>query len=171
MTFKYAVLMLTTGLLAYSHAVTAQSDMSVAFNVTLTKKAAARLVAENEGMVAYAAYSAALKNSMEKAAKKADAVGPDGMVSLQASDEQVPISGKGGTAHITGMKIEKKRLSWTTGPVNININVASARKTSDEENFLQCDFIDGPLSKVQKQPITVHCGLIKGDPLETTRKP
>jgi hypothetical protein len=173
MTFKYAVLTLMTGLLAYSHtaAAAAQSDMSVEINVALTKKAADRLAAEKEGMVAFADYSAPPKNGMAKAAKKIDAMGPDGMVSLQATDEHVQISGTGGTARITGKNIDQKRLAWITGPVNININVASARKSSNEENFLQCDFIDGPLSKVQKQPITVHCGLIKGDSMETTRKP
>jgi hypothetical protein len=171
MTFKHAALMLLTGLLTYSHAATAQSDMSVEINVVLTAKAAARLAAEKRGMVAFADYYAEPKKSMEKEAKKADAIGADGMVHLQPSSQDVPISGKDGAARVTDTNVDKKRLAWVTGPVSININITSERKSSQEENILDCDFIEGPLAIVQKQPITVNCGLIHGDHMETKARP
>ena len=60
-------------------------------------------------------------------------------------------------------------LKWVEGDVKVNLNVASARKSSSD-NLLGCDFIDGPLSKVQKQPVTLHCALIEEN-YDTELKP
>ena len=38
------------------------------------------------------------------------------------------------------------------------------------DNLLGCDFIDGPLSNVQKQPVTLHCALIEEN-YDTELKP
>ncbi|MGH8182995.1 MAG: hypothetical protein ACREPH_04975 [Rhodanobacteraceae bacterium] len=65
--------------------------------------------------------------------------------------------------------IVANRLAMLDGPVMVNLNVASARKSS-EDNLLACDFIEGKLTDVQKAPVALHCGLISGHP-QTTMKP
>lgn len=53
----------------------------------------------------------------------------------------------------------------------VNVNVASARK-SNQDNLLDCDFIDGAVAKVRKNaPITLHCYLIDEKHPETELKP
>lgn len=133
---------------------TAQGDMGIDVNVTLSKKAAARLAAEKEGIAILADYYGDPKKSAEKHANEI------GQISLEQQDEKVEIPGTGGHAHISGAKVDAKRLDWLSGPVNVNINVASARKSSPD-NLLGCDFIDGPLSNAQKEAVTLHCALIE----------
>jgi hypothetical protein len=70
---------------------------------------------------------------------------------------------------ISGAKVDTKRLEWLAGPPKVNVNVASARKSSSD-NLLACDFIDGPLSAVQKQPVTLHCAWIEEN-YDTELKP
>lgn len=142
---------------------TAQGNMGFDVNVTLSKKAAAKLAAEKEGIVALVDYYGDPKPSAEKHANEI------GQISLEQQNEQVAIPGTGGHAHISGAKIDMKRLDWLSGPPNVNVNVASARKSSSD-NLLGCDFIDGPLSDVQKQPVTLHCALIEEN-YDTELKP
>jgi uncharacterized protein YecT (DUF1311 family) len=129
-------------------------DMGFDVNVTLSKKAAAKLAAEKEGIVALVDYYGDPKKSAEKHANDI------GQISLEPQDEKVEIPGTGGHAHISGAKVDTKRLDWLAGPVSVNVNIASARKSSSD-NILACDFIDGPLSNVQKGPVTLHCALIE----------
>lgn len=166
----YPSFIIFTALLIGPIAAEAQGDMSVAINVTLSDRATARLASDKESIIAFASYSAEPKKNAVATATKADAIGPDGMVDLTPTQESVEISGKGGAARITGKNIDAKRLSWITGPLHVNVNVASARKSS-ADNILDCDFIDGPLKKVQEAPITLRCGLIEGDHIETKLKP
>jgi hypothetical protein len=63
---------------------------------------------------------------------------------------QVGITGTGGQVRISGATVDPKRLDWLAGPANVNVNVASARKSSPD-NLLDCDFIDGALANVRKQ--------------------
>ncbi|MER8975982.1 MULTISPECIES: hypothetical protein [unclassified Mesorhizobium] len=132
---------------------TAQTDMSFDVNVTLSKKAAAKLAAEKEGIVVFASYYGDPKRSAEK-------LNEIGQIDLTPQDEEVEIPGTAGHAHVSGAKVDAKRLDWLAGPAKVNVNVASARKSSPD-NLLNCDFIDGPLSDVQRKPVTLHCGLIE----------
>lgn len=133
---------------------TAPGDMGFDINVTLSKKAATKLAAEKEGIVALVDYYGDPKKSAEKHANEI------GQISLEKQDEEVAIPGTGGRVHISGAKVDTKRLDWLAGAVSVNVNIASARKSSSD-NILACDFIDGPLSKVQKAPVTLHCALIE----------
>ncbi|MER9597080.1 hypothetical protein [Mesorhizobium sp. M0244] len=150
-------------LLACAVPATAQGDMSFDVNVTLSKKAAAKLAAEKEGIVVFASYYGDPKRSAEKHANEVR------QIDLTPQDEQVGIPGTAGHAHISGARVDTKRLDWLAGPPEVNVNVASARKSS-ADNLLNCDFIDGPLSDVQREPVTLHCGLIEEN-VDTKLKP
>jgi hypothetical protein len=92
-----------------------------------------------------------------------------GQISVSPQEEWVEIPNAGGQAHISGTKVDLQTLKWVEGDVKVNVNVVSARKSSSD-NLLRCDFIDGPLSKVQKQPVTLHCALIEEN-YDTELKP
>ena len=150
-------------LVACSSPATSQSDMGFDVNVTLSRKAAAKLASQEEGIVAFADYYGDPKRSAEKHANEI------GQISLAPQDEEVAFPGTGGRARISGAKVDPKRLDWLAGPVKVNVNVASARKSSSD-NLLGCDFIDGPLTQVQKEPVTLHCALIEEN-YDTKLKP
>ncbi|UXN60566.1 hypothetical protein [Phyllobacterium zundukense] len=151
-------------LLAGSIPATAQDGMGFDVNVTLSPKAAARLAAEKEGIVVFADYYGDPKRS---AAKRANEIG---QIDLNQQDETVQIPGTGGHAHVSGAKVDTKRLDWLAGPAKVNVNVASARKTNPD-NLLACDFIDGALADVMKAPVTLHCYLIEEKHPDTKLKP
>ncbi|MER9061415.1 hypothetical protein [Mesorhizobium sp. M0698] len=150
-------------LLACAVPATAQTDMSFDVNVTLSKKAAAKLAADKERIVVFASYYGDPKRSAEKHANEV------GQIDLTPQDEEVEIAGTAGHAHVSGAKVDAKRLDWLAGPANVNVNIASARKSSPD-NLLSCDFIDGSLSDVQRKPVTLHCGLIE-EHVDTKLKP
>jgi hypothetical protein len=158
-----AITIAASALLACAVPATAQGDMSFDVNVTLSKKAAAKLAAEKEGIVVFVDYYGGPKRNAERHANEI------GQIDLEQQNDEVAIPGAGGHAHISGAKVDTKRLEWLAGPPKVNVNVASARKSSSD-NLLGCDFIDGPLSAVQKQPVTLHCALIEEN-YDTELKP
>lgn len=152
------VLVTTVMLLAFSFPCSAQDgSMAVEINVSLSKKAAAKLAADKEGIVAFASYYG---DPSKKGQKHADEMG---QIDLSPSEEWVEISGKGGPLRITGKFVDRKLIQWVDGPIKINVNVISARKSSPD-NILTCDLIDGALSDAQKAPLAVHCGLTDENP-------
>lgn len=162
MTFGRLVIAVSV-LSAWSMPATAQGDMGFDIDVTLSKKAAARLASQKEGIVAFASYYGDPKRGAEKHANEI------GQISLSPQDEEVELPGSGGRAHISGAKVDTKRLDWLAGPPKVNLNIASARKSSSD-NLLSCDFIDGVLADVRKAPIALHCSLIE-EHADTKLKP
>ena len=133
-------------------------------DIVLTPKAAAALATRQEGLFLFASYAGAPRKSAEK---YVDAIG---QIDLVGHDAQMTIPGRSGTIHFKGPAITASRLALIDGPVMVNLNVASARKSSPD-NLLACDFIDGKLADVRKTaPITLHCGLIDEHP-NTVVKP
>jgi hypothetical protein len=132
-------------LLAGSLPATAQDGMGFDVDVTLSRKAAAKLAAEKEGIVVFADYYGDPKRSARKHANEI------GQIDLNQQDETVEIPGAGGHARISGAKVDKKRLDWLAGPAKVNVNVASARK-ANPDNLLACDLIDGALLMSGKHP-------------------
>jgi hypothetical protein len=159
-----ALTIAASALLACTVPATAQGDMGFDVDVTLSKKAAAKLVAEKEGIVVFASYYGDPKRNAEKHANEI------GQIDLTPQDEEVTIPGTGGNAHVSGARVDVKRLDWLAGPAKVNVNVASARKSSPD-NLLACDFIDGALADVRKAPVTLHCYLIEEKHPETELKP
>ena len=143
----FAVMGLNTAAMA------AGPDMGFDVTIALSDKAAAKLAADHETIIAFASYYGDPKKSA------ANHVNEIGLISLSSSDETVEIVGRGQKVHISGDNVEAKRIDWVNGPVKVNLNVASGRK-SGPDNILSCDFIDGALSQVRKRPITLHCSLI-----------
>lgn len=141
--------------LASSMPAVAQDDFGFDINVTLSKKAAAKLAAHKEGIAAFAAYSGAPKKSAQKY------VDEMGQIDVSPQEELIQIPGQGGHGHLSGKFVDSTALEWVDGEVSVNVNVLSARK-SFPDNILTCDLIDGTVSAVKKKsPIAVHCSLIE----------
>lgn len=146
-----ALLVTVTGM---GHIPPAAASEAAAFDIhiSLSKKAAAALAAKSEAIIVFADYSADPKPSAQK---HADEIGR-----IDLGNEEVEIPGKPGIAHITGSKFQTSRLQWIEGPVLLNVNAASARK-SGPDNILACDFFDGELANAVGAHVTLRCALIE----------
>ncbi|AYF03469.1 hypothetical protein PY32053_03928 (plasmid) [Paracoccus yeei] len=161
--YSCGMVLAASALLAWAAPATARSDFGFDVTVTLSQKAAATLASTGEEIVLFADYYGEPKRGAERHTNEI------GQISLDRGDEQVEIPGTGGSAHISGATLDAKRLDWISGPMMVNVNVASARK-SNADNILSCDFIDGAFVSVKKAPITLHCALIEEN-YDTIMKP
>ena len=105
-------------------------------SVSLSEKAAATLQHLDEGIVISASYSGKPRSS---AKQHADQVGQ-----IALGNQNVEIPGKPATIIVNGSSLKRGRLSWVRGPVLLNVNAYSARR-SGPNNILACDFFDGRL--------------------------
>lgn len=119
--------------------------------VTLTPMAAERLTREREGVVISAWYYADPKRGAEGRAN------PAGLIDV--GTEEIRLDGAGGQAHVSGATIDPATFGLIGGPLNVNVNVWSARR-SVPDNVLACDFFDGLLTRAQVAPVELRCGLI-----------
>jgi hypothetical protein len=106
----------------------------------------------NESIVASAAYSGEPKKDAMGHANQI------GMINLGV--ENVEVMGAEGVAHVTGTKIDIRRMDWIKGPVLLNVNLFSGRHAS-ADNILACDFFDGKLSSAVHKTPELHCSLIE----------
>lgn len=153
---RAAAALLALGSMATSMPASAQEDAGFDVNIVLSEKAAATLAARGEGMVIMVSYYGWPKPS---AKKHGDEVGQIGF----GPDRQIEIPGKAGQYHVPAVKLDPQRLGWLEGPVQVNVNIASARR-SDPDNLLDCEIIDGPLAEARKATRTLPCRLIGDDP-------
>lgn len=130
-------------------------------DIELSAKAAVKLRAQKEAIIVDASYYGDPAPDGEKYANEV------GQIDL--GSERLEIPGRTGKAHITGTGLNSGRLRLISGPVKVNVNIYSARKSSTD-NLLACDFIDGELANVMKAPVILRCGLITERP-ETVLKP
>lgn len=132
-------------------------------DIALSKQAAATLATRHEQLFLFAAYYGDPNRQSGKYADEA------GHIDLTTQSVTMTVPGRSGPVHFRGPQISARRLAMLGGPVMVNLNIASARKSS-ADNLLACDFIDGKLADVRKAPITLHCGLIDERPA-TSMKP
>jgi hypothetical protein len=134
----------------------AQQDQPIIFafdvRITLSDLAAERLRTTREGIVVSAYYTG---DPLPSAENRANQIGT---IDLGAENREV--IGAEGLVRITGKKIDLRRLDWIKGPVMLNVNVYSARRTNPD-NILSCDFFDGKLSSAVRKTPTLHCTLIE----------
>jgi hypothetical protein len=80
-----------------------------------------------------------------------------GQINLGRAEINLP--SEGGMVRFTQQMMNTERLSWINGGVYVNVNVWSARRHWPD-NILSCDFIDGVLADVGRNPASLHCSLI-----------
>ena len=138
-------------LLSTPPAEASKNDFGFTVQITLSPKAAATLARTSEGMVVSATYSG---DPIPAAAKHANEIG---QIDLGVEDVEVP--GKAAIVRVTGSKVKRENLAWVKGPILLNVNIYSARR-SGPDNILACDFFDGKLQQAVRQPVSLHCSLI-----------
>lgn len=143
----------------------AHTTPTFAFDVLifLSDKAAKELHSRHEPLVALVSYYA---SPAKHARRYADEVGA---IQLSPGSVIVQLPLNETRAHISGKQVRRKLLRRINGPVKVNVNIVSGRR-STPDNLLSCDFIDGPLSVVQEAPVRLNCGLIT-EHRETSVKP
>ncbi len=120
--------------------------------ITLSDKAAATLKRLNEGIVISASYSGDPKPS---AKRHADEIGQ-----IPLGIQNVEIPGRPATVIVSGSHVKRGRIAWIRGPVLLNVNAYSARR-SGPDNILSCDFFDGNLRHAARRTVSIHCSLIE----------
>jgi len=145
--------LLTCGVILLSSCPIEAAENRFAFSVhiSLSSKAAAKLAATSEALIVSASYSG---NPIPAAEKEANEIGQ-----IDLGIENVEASGKSGSVYVTGTKVNRDHLRWLKGPVLLNVNVYSARR-SGPDNILACDFFDGKLEDAVRKPLSLHCSLI-----------
>lgn len=162
--FKTSHLLLTVSVLTFipvAFAVDTNENLGFDIRISLSKKAAAKLQSTNKGITVMASYY----GSPRKSARRR--VNEIGLIDLGL--DTIDRSGGPGLVHITGNTIAAERLEWIQGPAKVNVNILSSRK-GDENNILNCDFIDGDVAAIKESPVELHCSLIEED-IESKHKP
>jgi len=133
-----------------------QQDQPIIFafdvRITLSDLAAERLKTTREGIVVSAYYTG---EPLPSAENRANQIG-----TIDLGTENREVIGAEGLVRITGKKVDLRRLEWIKGPVLLNVNVYSARRTNPD-NILSCDFFDGKLSSAVRKTPVLHCTLIE----------
>jgi hypothetical protein len=147
------ILLLVTGVfLLLACPIEAAADrFAFTVQVTLSNRAAAKLVQASEGIIVSASYAG---NPIPTAAMHADEIGQ-----IDLGTENVEAPRKAGIVRVTGRNIAQDHLAWIKGPVLLNVNVYTARH-SGPDNILACDFFDGKLEDAMRKPVALHCSLI-----------
>ena len=126
-----------------------QHDHPLNINVTLTPPAAEKMKGTSEEITVSAVWSGTPNH------KGRSQVDESGSVPLATED----VTGNtGGLLSLSG-RLPAERLELIQGPPQVNVNVYSARKTSDD-NILSCDVIDGPAEPLSGKIIPILCSLI-----------
>jgi hypothetical protein len=152
----YFVLTTGLGLTAFPTRA-ANSHMGLSAHVSLSKKAAALLIAKREKIIVLAEWFGDPTKAGQKYANES------GQISLGAEDIQIP--GSGGEARFTGREVNLSLVKWVKNrEVQVEINTYTAR-LSGPKNLIECNFYAGPISETRKKPIQIHCTLINEQPL------
>ena len=81
-----------------------------------------------------------------------------GQVFLGETELEIP--GADGRAHFDGKGVQTSRLRYIEGEPQINLNVYSGRRSS-EDNLLDCDFFEDAVRVAHAAPLKIHCKLIR----------
>ena len=152
--------LLLLAFLAAACAAPAGAALPFAVTVTLSPRAAERLAALPEDIIVAASFSG---DPTPEGRAHGDEIG---RIALGRAEARLPPAA--GTVHFAGTEAAAEAIRWVAGPVLLNVNVYSARR-SGPDNLLACDFFDGTLASAARAPVTLHCGLIEENPRTEAR--
>jgi hypothetical protein len=131
---------------------TASEPYAFQVRISLSDKALATLKRLNDGIVISASYSGDPRPS---AKRHADQIGR-----IPLGVQNVEIPGRPATVIVSGSHVKRGRVAWIYGPVLLNVNAYSARR-SGPDNILNCDFFDGRLRDATHRTVPIRCSLIE----------
>jgi hypothetical protein len=124
-------------------------------NISLSPRAAAELRRRNEGSVVSAMYSGAPTPAHER---DGDEISGD----IDLGSRAIAGPGQAGPIVVPETVLRRDRLSWITGEPNVLVNIATARRAT-QENLLDCGLVSGPLANMAARTHHVLCRLF-GEP-------
>ena len=129
------------------------SNTPYAFDVRViySKSAARTLSARRGGVIAAASYYA---DAAHDAERFADQVGR-----IDLGREEVTRSTAQTRFRFTGRVVRRERVALTAGAVAVNVNIYSARRSSDD-NLLGCTIFEGPVREARSQSVILRCKLL-----------
>jgi len=123
-----------------------------AVEISLSPKAAAKLVALHETITLAASYTG---NPAPGAVKHADEMGE---IDLGRETVEIPVAA--GRTTFTGRAVKLWRLVWLADPTpEVNVNVYSSRH-SGPDNLLDCAFFQDKITVARRAPVKLNCKLI-----------
>ncbi|MGB3394178.1 MAG: hypothetical protein WA956_06540 [Stenotrophomonas sp.] len=124
----------------------------VTVRISLSPQARSALKSKSEKVLVMATYFGDPR-STEQARKLADASG-----TIKLGENKQTIDGSDSVTFQEDV-IDKSRLGFTLGEVQLTINVTSS-KTATPENLLACPFYWETLAEASRQPVNVECKAI-----------
>lgn len=119
--------------------------------VALSETARERLQAAKESVIVSASYFADGKEDAS-----AGVLNDVGYVDVGRA--QIELSGEGRAA-FDGSAVLRERLDFTEGDLQLNVNVFSGRRSSDD-NLLDCDYFQDALRVAIAKPLRITCRMI-----------
>ena len=120
--------------------------------ISLSDDAAAALAPAKEGVVALISYEGDPAPGV--AASLVDEVG-----FVDLGNSEVDVSGKSKVL-VDGSALKKDMLKYLQGEPRVNVNIASARRTF-EDNVLNCSSFDDDIKVAVAKPVVLHCELLE----------
>lgn len=137
-------------------AVAAESDAASPYafsvDITLSPPAAQQLSRHRETIKLAAFYYGLPKPGLPEGID-------NGMGQVYLGEGELEIPGADGRAHFDGKGVQTSRLRYIEGEPQVNLNVYSGRRSS-EDNLLDCDFFEDAVRVAHAAPLKIHCKLI-----------
>lgn len=137
-----------------AEAVEPKSPYAFEVNLTLTPRAAERLVSTDERVIVSAMYYGL------PVSDTAPGLNPEGM-EIPLGGDDVEVAPESAVVTAPGKAFDATYLSSVKGDPEVLVNVYSARKTH-ENNLISCGIYQGPVKMAQKKPVDIQCDLIDG---------
>lgn len=130
----------------------AASPYAFSVDITLSPPAAQQLSRHRETIKLAAFYYGVPKPGLPEGID-------NGMGQVFLGETELEIPGADGRADFDGKSVQTSRLRYIEGEPQINLNVYSGRRSS-EDNLLDCDFFEDAVRVAQAAPLKIHCKLI-----------
>jgi len=130
----------------------AASPYAFSVDITLSPPAAQQLSRHRETIKLAAFYYGVPKPGLPEGID-------NGMGQVFLGETELEIPGADGRADFDGKSVQTSRLRYIEGEPQINLNVYSGRRSS-EDNLLDCDFFEDAVRVAHAAPLKIHCKLI-----------
>lgn len=131
----------------------AASPYAFSVDITLSPPAAQQLSRHRETIKLAAFYYGLPKPGLPEGID-------NGMGQVFLGETELEIPGADGRADFDGKSVQTSRLRYIEGEPQINLNVYSGRRSS-EDNLLDCDFFEDAVRVAHAAPLKIHCKLIR----------
>lgn len=131
----------------------AVSPYAFSVDITLSPPAAQQLSRHRETIKLTAFYYGLPKPGLPEGID-------NGMGQVYLGEGEIEIPGADGRAHFDGKGVQASRLRYIEGEPQVNLNVYSGRRSS-EDNLLNCDFFEDAVRVAHAAPLKIHCKLIR----------